>query len=267
MPGRFQHFVRLMWRGAWLAAEFAFAAATWAARGLRSRADDFGWRARWLQRHSRRMLRVLHVQLTVQGQPVPRGFLVANHLSYLDVLVLSASGPCVFVAKSEVRGWPVFGWFARMAGTVFVNRRSRADTQVVAEAMTRVEARGSLVVLFAEGTSSAGADVLPFKSSLLEPIVNAPRCGVALLRYSLQQGSVADEVCYWRDMTLVPHLLNLLTKDTISAEARFGTVDPRGMDRKALAIHLRQAVKALGSFQSQPAGVGWEGFSQPKFAL
>ncbi len=83
-------------------------------------------RARCLQRHSRRILRVLGVEVSAGGRVPASGLLVSNHLSYLDVLVLSTITPAVFVAKSEVRGWPVFGWLARRAGTLFIERAKRS---------------------------------------------------------------------------------------------------------------------------------------------
>src|SRR5262249_30184575 len=84
-------------------------------------------RAIWLQRTCRRLLRVFNLSLKISG-PIPaRGLLVSNHLSYLDIVALGAISPSIFVAKQEVRNWPIFGWFARMAGTIFVCRERRSD--------------------------------------------------------------------------------------------------------------------------------------------
>jgi len=175
------------------------------------------------------------------------GLLVCNHLSYLDIFVLSGLRPCVFVAKRDVRSWPLFGWLARAAGTIFVERNCRSATATeVAKISSAIES-GLLVVLFPEGTSSDGATVLPFKSSLLQAAV-AARCPVATaaIDYDLADGSVADEVCYWRDMTLVPHLLNLFGKKSIDSTVRFSPSRPRGDNRKTLACELRAEVAALG---------------------
>ena len=242
MNGALRHPLRFTARASWLAVEFAWAAML---RLTVTRANGTAARAVWLQRHSARLLRVLNVQLDARG-PLPcGGFLVANHLSYLDILALAASAPCVFVAKREVRGWPVFGWFARLAGTIFVDRNRRTDSSRTIAAMRSAATRGVLVVLFPEGTSSNGADVLPFKSSLLEPLTDQPECGIAHLSYGLDDGCAADEVCYWRDMTLVPHLANLLTKREVTARARFALIRTRGMDRKELAVELRRAIVRL----------------------
>src|SRR5437773_7774078 len=106
------------------------------------------------------------------------GLLVCNHLSYLDIVVLSSIRPCIFVAKRDVRAWPLFGWLARAAGTIFVERNCRsAAAHEVARISSAIES-GLLVVLFPEGTSSDGATVLPFKSSLLQAAISA-RCPIA----------------------------------------------------------------------------------------
>lgn len=176
------------------------------------------------------------------------GLLVCNHLGYLDIVVLSALNPCIFVAKREVRGWPLFGWLARAGGTIFVERNHRSATANEVMQVSAAIGLGLPVVLFPEGTSSDGATVLPFKSSLLQAAADS-RCAVAAaaIDYELAGGSVADEICYWRDMTLLPHLLNLLGKRTIESRIRFSPATRRNADRKSLARELRAEVVSLRS--------------------
>jgi 1-acyl-sn-glycerol-3-phosphate acyltransferase len=183
--------------------------------------------------------------------------LVCNHLGYLDVLVLAALTPVVFVAKREVRTWPVFGRFARLAGTIFVDRQCRGRTgETVAEIAAALDA-GLLVVLFPEGTSSSGNHVLPFKSALLAASTPSSHpVTPACLAYALPTGDVSEEVCYWRDMTLLPHLLRLLGHPKIAATVRFGTPVPAGTDRKALALELHAAVSRLHARDAQTAATG-----------
>ncbi len=196
-------------------------------------------RASWLQKSSRRVLRVFRLQTQFDGDIPSSGLLVCNHLSYLDILVLAALAPCVFVAKSEVKRWPVFGWFARLAGTIFVERNKRSHAAQSAEEIGSALADGSLVVLFPEGTSSGGETVLPFKSSLLEPAArNLHPLTAGLIGYELTDGDVSEEVCYWKDMTLLPHLINLLSKRTIHAFFHFTETRQQAMDRKVLARQL-----------------------------
>jgi len=210
------------------------------------RPADTAIRARWLQRLSRQTLRVLGVQMDVSG-PVPeRGLLVSNHLSYVDILAISACAPVVFVAKREVRRWPVFGWLAQLGGTVFVDRENRARVGRTTQEIDAALARGALVVLFPEGTSSDGKTILPFKSSLLEPATqHGHPLATSLIQYELPDGDVGEEVCYWKDMTLVPHLLNLLSKRGLRASLRFTQTRAGSSDRKQLARQLHSEIMQI----------------------
>jgi 1-acyl-sn-glycerol-3-phosphate acyltransferase len=174
------------------------------------------------------------------------GVLVSNHLSYLDIVVLSSIRPCVFVAKSDVAKWPLFGWLAHAAGTIFVDRERRFSSPKAVDAIGDAIANGSVVVIFPEGTSSDGSTVLPFKSALLESAVQlrSPMAAVSI-DYALDDGSVADEVCYWRDMTLVPHLLNLLFKREIRAIYSFSPAKVRAGNRKEIARELRHEIVSI----------------------
>ena len=205
-------------------------------------------RAAWLHVWCRFACRVLGIRVRTHGSTPSSGLLVSNHLSYLDIVVLSSLRPCVFVAKRDVATWPLFGWLARAAGTIFVDRERRFSSPEAVELIRDAIAGGSLVVIFPEGTSSDGLTVLPFRSALLESAVQL-RCSVtaASIDYSLDEGSVADEVCYWRDMTLVPHLLNLLFKREISANYSFSPAKVRNGNRKQIARELRDQIVSMRS--------------------
>ncbi len=208
---------------------------------------DLSARARWLQQTCRRALRALGVKIHPVGGVPAGAIIVANHVSYLDILVLGAMWPVVFVAKSEVRGWPIFGWFARCAGTRFIDRERRSDVARVAAEFAPAVAAGVSVVMFLEGTSTDGHAVKPFKSSLLAPAV-AERWPVvpAAISYGLPAGhEVATEVCWWGDMTLAPHLLHLFTLPRIDAFVAWGAAEPAAEDRKLLAATLHTRVTRL----------------------
>lgn len=241
--------IRAAGRSAGFVAVLALAAADYA-RLWRLRAGEraLATRARWLHRWSRVVLRLIGLELHHHGAPPTSGMIVSNHLSYLDILAYSALVPCVFVAKREVASWPVLGLFARMAATIFVDRTRRLEVantnQRIAEAL-KVDA---VVVLFAEGTSSDGRTVLPFRPSLLEPATGCDSTIVpAAIRYHLDEGSVVDEVCYWRDMTLLPHLVNLFTKRRVRAGIRFGSAEAGAMhrERKEASRLLHERVSEL----------------------
>jgi 1-acyl-sn-glycerol-3-phosphate acyltransferase len=234
-------------RSLWLAGEVVLGLARFGMLVVRyGRMPSRTARARWLQEVCRRALCVFHLELRVSGAIPSSGLLVCNHLSYLDILVLGAAAPCVFVSKCEVRRWPVFGWFALLAGTLFVRRDKRSDVSRITHEMRRALGIGVLLVLFPEGTTSGGHTVLPFKSSLLEPAMGQPHSlSAGYIEYALNDGSVADEVCYWRDMTLVPHLLNLLGKRSVQARLRFTELRQVSPDRKQLARQLHSEVVRL----------------------
>lgn len=249
-----RHPLRTSLRLSWLIAEFVLAAFRYAVTRAHSTPHR---RAIWLQRSASRVLRIFCAAPRVAGEVPSNGLLVCNHLSYLDVLVLAALTPCVFVAKSDVRRWPVFGWFARLAGTVFVERERRFRTGDAVGEIERALDGGALVVLFPEGTSSGGDTVLPFKSSLLEPAARSNRALTAgLIAYELADGDVREEVCYWRDMTLAPHLMNLLAKQQIRATVRFARFERKGAGRKELATRLRSELLRLKQIAEMPPHPG-----------
>lgn len=203
-------------------------------------------RSRWLQWCARRTLRVFGVRYQANGTPPQAGLLVSNHLSYLDILVLVSLTPAVFVSKAEVKNWPVFGWFARLAGTLFVDRTKRSDVTRMNTLIGNSLAAGNVLVLFPEGTSWNGSEILPFKSSLLEPIAGARHpLTVGHLSYALDDGDAANDVCYWGDATFFPHLINLMTKQHVRAQVRFAVVPQPATDRKELAQQLHATVSRL----------------------
>jgi 1-acyl-sn-glycerol-3-phosphate acyltransferase len=249
-----KHPLRVGSRLLWLGLEFLFAALNYARCCAFCSSDNLPVaRAAWLQRSSRRVLRVFRAKTCVVGRIPQNGLLVCNHLSYLDILILAALTPSRFVAKSEVKNWPVLGWFAHLAGTIFVERSKRSQVARAAQEIGVALEEGPLVVLFPEGTSSGGETVLPFKSSLLEPTTRHLHALTAgLIAYELADGNVSEEVCYWKDMILVPHLLNFLSKRTLQALVRFTEAPQETTDRKVLARQLHSEVVRLKKVAAEP---------------
>ncbi len=186
MQGLRQHPFRVTGRLFWVSGELIRAALDFLVRcAFRPESS----RALWQQRAARRHLRIFRFEAEVSGAIPAHGLLVSNHLSYLDILVLAAITPAMFVAKREVRSWPVLGWFTQLAGTLFIDRERRMHVGPVnAEIQTALE-HGALVVLFPEGTSSDGRTVLPFRSSLLEPAtLPAHPLHVSCIEYVITDG-------------------------------------------------------------------------------
>jgi 1-acyl-sn-glycerol-3-phosphate acyltransferase len=203
------------------------------------------------------------MRMEVQGKPPrPPFLLVSNHLSYVDVVVLASQLGAVFVARGDVAGWPVAGAMCRAADTIFVDRDNRRDVERVLRRMEEMLRQGRGVVLFAEGTSSAGQTVLPFRPSLLAA---AARSGLpvfhASLTYVAAPGgpSPATTVCWWGDMTMGRHVIRLFRLPGFSVKVRFGERAIRENDRKILAGKLHEAVCA--QFEPVSAEVSPEGIS------
>ncbi len=204
------------------------------------------WRARMLQVWSRWLCWILGARVEVRGQP-PRGsfLLVTNHLSYVDVVVLGSCLRCCFVSKAEVRHWPLIGVLSRIGGTIFIDRDRRRDVVQAGGAIQRVLEQGNAVVFFPEGTSTAGDEILPFRSSLLEPAAALARpVHHATLRYTTPPGQPPARwsVAWWGDMDFLPHFLGLLRLRGFRAEVAFGAEPVQPADRKSLAVRLHGAV-------------------------
>ena len=211
-------------------------------------------RARWLHLWCARALHRLQIELQREGEFPSRGLLVANHLGYLDILVLSAMHPCVFVSKKEVRHWPLFGLMATLAGTVFVDRaRSSAAHSANAE-MSNALSQDAVVVLFPEGTSSDGSQVLPFRPALFDAAAKAGANVVsAHISYDVADGSAAHDVCYWGEMSFFPHLLRLLSRHGVRARVRFAKETRKFDDRKLAARVTREVVASLAQMPAPQA--------------
>lgn len=203
-------------------------------------------RASWLQRCCRKVLSRLGVQVAWQGTAPRGGLLISNHLSYMDILVLSSLTPCCFLSKAEVRSWPFFGLVARVAGTVFLNRKSSSALVQANDELRKRLAEGVPVALFPEGTTSAGSSVLPFHASLFEAALRSETALTpAYITYTLEGGSLSEDVCFWGDMTLLPHLVKLFSKPALSAYVTFGPAERNFHDRKEAAERMWSRVIAL----------------------
>jgi len=192
---------------------------------------------------------VLGIRLEVRGEaPRPPFFLVANHLSYVDILVLHSCLNCLFLAKSEVGSWPVIGFLARSTGTLFVERGRKTDLlRVIRETQRRMDG-GFGVVVFPEGTSTDGSAVLPFKASLFEvPASTGQAVQCASISYITPPSAPPARlaVCWWGGMTFGRHFLELLTLPPFRALVSFGTEPIVAPDRKTLALESQRAVESL----------------------
>jgi 1-acyl-sn-glycerol-3-phosphate acyltransferase len=206
------------------------------------------------------VLALLGVKVTIRGVPAAQRPLlfVSNHASWLDIPVLSSITPLVFVAKSEIAGWPLFGLFAKLQRSVFVDRTRRTEvTDKANEIVNRLQA-GDNIVLFAEGTSSDGNGVVPFKTPLFAAAkpsggtpLGADLCAQTLaLTYTKLHGIALcrrgrPAVAWYGDMELVSHAWRLLGLGPLDAHIRLGPPVPLDdfADRKALARYAEAQVR------------------------
>jgi len=216
----------------------------------------------------RRLLR-LHVRVVgtpVTGQPV---IFVSNHMSWIDIAAIGSILPAHFVAKREVRDWPLVGLTAELTGTVFVDRTRRQQTAAVNAEIARRLAQGRPVVLFAEGTSSDGNRVLPFRSALVgaasELLLSAASGPGVLLQplsisYTHLNGLPMGRqhrplVAWYGDTDFLPHLRGYARQGAVDAIIAFGDPVPFHGDRKMLAKSIERSVRQLtsASLRGRPA--------------
>ena len=196
-------------------------------------------RALWVQQTCRGILAGVGVRYSVDGTPATHGLVVANHLSYLDILILSAAMPCFFVAKMEIGAWPFFGKAARTGGTIFLDRSSLASAMTVAGQMSERLKLPIPVLLFPEGTSTDG-QMLRFHSRLIDPATAAgAQITAAAVRYVLEDGTPERELCWYGDEPFVTHLLKVMCVAGFSARVRFG--QPRFYPNRRVAADATYA--------------------------
>ena len=247
MTGFRQHPFRVVGRLLWFGFEMLQAVGVYLVRCVFCpKASRRHARALWLQRTGRHVGRIFQLQVHATGTIPARGLLVCNHVSYVDIIALLSLAPAMFVAKREVKSWPVMGLMAQLGGTLFIDRQRRTHVGEINNDIQTALDDGALVIVFPEGTSSDGKTVLPFKSSLLEPATQQQRpLTIGRIRYTLADGATDEETCYWGDHVFFSHLLNLLSKRSVRAVVRFAPVTEHSADRKELAQQLHAAVLAL----------------------
>ncbi|MEO5565586.1 MAG: lysophospholipid acyltransferase family protein [Luteimonas sp.] len=210
---------------------------------------------------------VLGLRVEVHGAPVasPHAIFISNHLSYLDVPVIGSVLRACFVAKDEVRGWPLLGPLARLQHTVFVSRNPRRAAAVSAS-LGRALGLGHRLVLFPEGTTSDGSLVLPFKSSVFAVLADPALAQVVLQPITIElltvdgqdigRGGNRDGYAYYGDMQLLPHLLAFMrgTGARLRLTLHAPVQQSAGMSRKSLAklAHARISQR-VGFDDSQAA--------------
>lgn len=217
--------------------------------GLFSKRAKAHLRVRQASVWARVALRVMGIRVTRDGDaPRPPFFLVSNHLSYIDVLVLWSQVDVYFLAKSELGGWPVLGPLIRAAGTLFIDRSKARGVLPAIEAVREKLSLDCGTLVFAEGTSSSGESLLPLRTNLFEvPARGDFPVRVACLHYATDDPRHPPrmEVAWWGDMAFGGHFYRLLTMRRVRARVRFAPEEIHGSDRKVLAAEVAEVMERI----------------------
>lgn len=203
---------------------------------------------RTLKNWSRQLLAIFNIGIQIEGQQSSRGeggcLMVANHVSWLDIFVLNAIHPSQFIAKSEVRNWPVIGWISRRSGTIFIERAMRQDASKINQRVSLLLKQGACIGLFPEGTTTDGTQVGHFHSSLIQPAIDAGvrLCPIAL-RYQDEEGELSSTAAFTGDTTLVQSIWKILCCPQLNALVVFTpTLLAANENRRVLARTAQVAI-------------------------
>lgn len=208
------------------------------------------WRNLFMRSWAKGVAFIFNIHVQSEGEP-PKApfFIVSNHMSYLDIVPLYLNLRCTFVAKKEVRSWPVLGFMVKAVGVIFIDRNRRKDVKRVNELMNTSLNKYQGMIVFPEGTSSGGAEVLPFHSSLLQlpAAVNQP-VHYCSLYYETGVGDApaVESVCFFGAReSFLQHVWKFAKTRSIYCEIRFGDTPVQSEDRKELAEKLHERIEEI----------------------
>jgi lyso-ornithine lipid O-acyltransferase len=199
-------------------------------------------RSKRLPRHYHRILcRILGMAVEVQGG-LPKGtlLLVSNHLSWLDIPVLSSITPLSFIAKQEVASWPLFGFMAKLQGSIFVDRERRSNTDTENEEIEKRLKAGHTVLLFPEGTTTDGSHILPFKSSYFGSVTNQ---NIPVIPLTITYSENPEFYAWYGEAELLPHLWKVIKSGPIKVRVVIHPVLATA-NRKTMANEAEKIIRS-----------------------
>lgn len=222
-------------------------------------------RRRRIRSWSRKLLRLCGIEIEVVGHGADAGsgpnpphgaLLVSNHISWLDIYVIHSWEPARFVAKSEIRSWPVIGWLCDQTGTIFIERGRKRDAHRVLHDITDVMLQGDLVCLFPEGTTTDGRHVLPFHANLMQAPISGglPVVPLGITYLDARTGEPTTAPAYIDDVTMAQSLNAVLRSGGIRVRLSVGEPLPAASgSRRELAQAAHNRVVTLTGARAAPA--------------
>ncbi len=211
--------------------------------------DEHG-REKKIQTWSRKLLGICGVNV-VLAAPRHAGInghalIVSNHVSWLDIFVINSLYPCRFVAKSDIRDWPLIGWLCEKTGTIFIARGRQRDVRRIYQNLVEWLKQGERIAFFPEGTTASQGAMLPFHSNLFEAAIEA---GVPLqpcaLRYVDAQGRLHHAADFVGEMSFMQSVCAILKARGMTAELAFlPQISTDGAHRRELAVQARDAIQS-----------------------
>jgi len=195
----------------------------------------------------KRLLSIFEIEVKLEGFESyffneKKYLIVSNHISWLDIIVIQSIKPSIFVAKSDVASWPLFGWVAQMTGTIFIKRDKVSDIKKALKKMKRRLIKRS-VCIFPEGTSTNGRYVLPFKSNLFQSSIDTNKAILPICLRYLEDNSYSDKVAFVDDMSLFDSIMKIKNENKIKTVLDvLQPIRPRG-NRKELASYTHEIIQ------------------------
>jgi 1-acyl-sn-glycerol-3-phosphate acyltransferase len=215
-----------------------------------------------IRRWSERLLRIMNIESRVHGLP-PGGLpgnmlIVANHISWLDIFVLNTVQPARFIAKAELKRWPLVGLLIAGCGTLFIERERRRDAHRVNDHAREVLAAGDTIAIFPEGTTTDGTTLLPFHGSLLQPVIDAKGdLQPIAIRYLNRDGTYNDAPAYVGDLTFMGSFWRVLGERAMVVDM---TLTPalaaHARHRRELSREAEQAIRGVLGLNARAPGTG-----------
>ncbi|MDF0378308.1 1-acylglycerol-3-phosphate O-acyltransferase [Methylophilus sp. YYY-1] len=208
-----------------------------------------------------KLLRCFNLQLSVSGvRPAPQSkhvLFVANHISWSDIHALNSLIPVRFVAKVEIKDWPVFGYLVKKSGTIFINRTRQRDAARVLKVVTQAMKLGDNLCVFPEGTTTDGQQVLPFKSSLIQAAIDAEATVIPIaIHYPMPDGSPNLAAAYAGETSMIESMLSFLNMQSPKVHLHFcAPIEARLLDRQTLASQARNEIMARLPWATVPETV------------